>query len=150
MLILPQDIRKFKSKKDKNKYKKIKENIFEITKLRIKNKLDSLTIQLSIKKLFHVIPITAKQSRKPEIVELRNFVIYLLVHYSKEQLLDISTKFNISIDNLKHIKNNDNLHKKYEANSRIFFKQFEGRILYSEYQSLTEFVAFKKDSKDEV
>jgi len=114
------------------KYENLVKNGLEEYKKDFKHKIESIDQVLrKFKKVFKIVPVTLKNSTKKEIVEYREFVLYLLVIFTKIDISKISVAFNTTKEKLIQIKKDKCLEKKHKEKENKFFEFFLDDYLLS-------------------
>lgn len=111
----------FKTDEFKKEYLDFLQHIDEEIRLFYSKNASMLQILITYKKLFGMTPISLRSRSDKEAIEHRNFVLYLLVHFSKEPLTSIKEYFNVSEEFLQILRDDDSLHKIYEEKTKLFF-----------------------------
>jgi len=121
----------------KEKWRDMQENVYE--EMEEFYKENRLNVYGIIKKVYHITP---QRLKNDPSVEIRDFALYMLVHFSNDSLEKIAIDFkDVTVDHLLSIKNDDSLHKKYEKEKIRFFNLLKSDFLNSQYLNL----AFAED-----
>lgn len=111
----------FKTDEFKKEYLDFLQHIDEEIRLFYSKNVSMLHILLTYKKLFGMTPISLRSRSDKEAIEHRNFVLYLIVHFSKEPLTSIKEYFSVSEEFLQSLRDDDSLHAVYEEKTKLFF-----------------------------
>lgn len=111
----------FKTDEFKREYLDFLQHVDEEIRLFYRKNVSMLHILLTYKKLFGMTPISLRSRSDKEAIEHRNFVLYLLVHFSKEPCTSIKEYFNVSDEFLQNLRDDDSLHAIYEEKTKLFF-----------------------------
>ena len=121
----------------KERWRDLQENEYEEMERYYKE--NRLNVYSIIKKVYHTTP---QRLKNDPSIEIRDFALYMLVHFSNDPLEKIATDFkDVTVDHLLSIKNDDSLHKKYEKEKIRFFNLLKSDFLNSQYLNL----AFAED-----
>jgi|GEM_PF-6505818 len=127
----------FKLKVTQNQWDAVCRNVYTYMKYDCSNQ--GVDVFKYIEKMYKITPKSLKIDESKQLSEVRSLTIYLLANYSFLSLQDISNDFkNITIDDLKCMKNDKILDIKYEEQTKIFFDYFKEDYLEFIYQYMAK------------
>ena len=127
---------KFKSPKYKNFWEDELQNTIQNMQIQYKNRLSINRVLSIFKKVFHVIPITLKTDKSPEMGYLRTLVLYILVQYSSESKEKIAKEFQINPNELEDFDKIESINIEMLSGTKIFFEYFKEDYLIERKSTL--------------
>jgi len=119
----------FTSQKYQNIWHCITSHTFENMELYYRKKIPINKIWSTYRKAFNITPITLKTTTDKVLYKHKILSIYLLCHYSNEELSLISSEFNMSLSKITTIATNDTIRIKFQDEIKSFFKILEEEFL---------------------
>ncbi|MFA6138990.1 MAG: hypothetical protein WC667_13025 [Sulfurimonas sp.] len=100
------------------------------------------------KKVFGITPMALKSGSSKEARYLREFTLYLLVHYTDDNK-KIADTFCVSQSLLKTIKEDATLMEKYQSQEELFFEELISDALNNLYANLALSESIQKNTIDQ-
>lgn len=83
------------------------------------------------KKVFGITPISLRSRNDKEVIEHRNFVLYLLLYFSKESSTSITEYLNVSEEFLQTLRDDNSLHEIYKEKTKLFFDLNKAEYIFN-------------------
>ena len=127
---------KFKTQKYQNSWRCIQIHTFENMELYFRKQFSMQKLLSNFRKVFHIAPITLKNSTEDKYYRYKLLAIYLLTKYSKESFENIAIEFKISIKTVILIFSNNRYQMTFDDEIKLFFKHLEDDYLYDRKSTL--------------
>lgn len=126
---------KFKSKENQDKWDDILKNVYHYMKLDFTK--NGVNVYSQIRRMYNITPARLKKDGSDAIKNIRNFTLYMLVHFSKQDLKEIANEFvDVTIKDLEMIKNDKTLDLKYDEEIKMFLDYYKEDYLSNTYQCM--------------
>ena len=127
---------KFESQKYQELWEDELQNTIQNMQTYYKNRLSMNRILSIFKKVFHVIPITLKTDKSPEMEYFRTLALYILVQYSSESKKEIAKEFQINPNELEYFDKTESINMKMLTDTKTFFEYFKKDYLIERKSTL--------------